>query len=133
MLKYCFACCFFLFLFYGGGGRYFLPKSPSVNKDTCIHKRENTFEVEMLIRIVLIMCPLNSCQIILSYHAINKSCKDLDDDFWRNYLTLMLLVANLAKYKMMQITCKMTETLAYGYSSESTQQELSNGYQRGRV
>ena len=30
-------------------------------------------------------------------------------------------------------TCKMTETLANGYSSESTQQELSNEYQHDRV
>ena len=29
---------------------------------------------------------------------------------------------------MMQKIGKMTETLAYGYSSESTQQELSNEY-----
>ena len=33
----------------------------------------------------------------------------------------------------MQKTFKMTETLAYGYSSESTQQELSNEYQHDRV
>ena len=40
-------------------------------------------------------------------------------------LTLMLLVANLA--------IKMTEGLAHGYSSESTQQELSNEYQHDKV
>ena len=34
---------------------------------------------------------------------------------------------------MMQKTLKMTETLANGYSSESTQQELSNEYQHDRV
>ena len=45
----------------------------------------------------------------------------------------MLLVANLAKYKMMQKKLKMVETQAYGYSSESTQLELSNGYQHDRV
>ena len=33
----------------------------------------------------------------------------------------------------MQKSCKMTETLAYGYSSESTQLELSNEYQHDRV
>ena len=33
----------------------------------------------------------------------------------------------------MQKTSKMTETLAYRYSSESTQQELSNEYQHDRV
>ena len=45
----------------------------------------------------------------------------------------MLLVANLANYKMMQKNRKMTETLANRYSSESTQQDLSNGYQHDRV
>ena len=42
----------------------------------------------------------------------------------------MLLVANFANYtKLMQKSWKMTEPLAYGYSSESTQWELSNEYQ----
>ena len=36
-------------------------------------------------------------------------------------------------HKMMQKTWKMTETLAYGYSSESTLRELFNGYQHDRV
>ena len=43
-------------------------------------------------------------------------------------LTLMLLVANLAN-----TNDRMTETLANGYSSESTQRELSNEYQHDRV
>ena len=34
---------------------------------------------------------------------------------------------------MMQKTLKITETLTYGYSFESTQQELSTEYQRNRV
>ena len=34
---------------------------------------------------------------------------------------------------MMQKTWKITETLANGYSSESTQRELSNEYQHDRV
>ena len=33
----------------------------------------------------------------------------------------------------MQKKLKMAETLAYGYSSESTQRELSNEYQHDRV
>ena len=41
-------------------------------------------------------------------------------------LTLMLLVANLVITKMMQKT-------AHGYSSESTQQELTIEYQHDRV
>ena len=49
------------------------------------------------------------------------------------YYTLMLLVANFTKYKMMQRTWKMIETLAHGHSSESTQRELSNEYQHDRV
>ena len=36
-------------------------------------------------------------------------------------------------YKIMQKSRKITETLAHGYSSESTWRELSNGYQHGRV
>ena len=34
---------------------------------------------------------------------------------------------------MEQNTCKMIETFAHGYSSESTQRELSNEYQRDTV
>ena len=45
----------------------------------------------------------------------------------------MMLVANFAKYKMMQKTWKINETLAYGYSSESARWELSNEYQHDRV
>ena len=41
----------------------------------------------------------------------------------------MLLVADFGQYK----TRKMTETLANGYSSESTQRELPNEYQHDRV
>ena len=33
----------------------------------------------------------------------------------------------------MQTTCKIIESLAHGYSSESTQQELSDEYQHDRV
>ena len=36
-------------------------------------------------------------------------------------LTLMLQVAHFANTKQMQKSWEMTETLAYGYSSESTQ------------
>ena len=45
----------------------------------------------------------------------------------------MLLVANFANTKQMQKNWKMTEILAYGYSSESTQWEISNEYQHGMV
>ena len=48
-------------------------------------------------------------------------------------LTLMLLVANLANTNWRKKHWKMTETLAYGYSSESAQQQLSNEYQHDRV
>ena len=37
------------------------------------------------------------------------------------------------QYKMMQKSWKMTKTLTHGYSSESTQRELSNEYQHNRV
>ena len=45
----------------------------------------------------------------------------------------MLLVANLVNTKLCRKKCKMTETQAYRYSSERTQQELSNEYQYDRV
>ena len=40
-------------------------------------------------------------------------------------------MANLASTKWLK-PWEMTETLAHGYSSESTQQELSNEYQHDR-
>ena len=57
---------------------------------------------------------------------------------WTN-LFLALLInpyaagGEFAQYKMMQKYFKMIETLANWYSSESTQQELSNEYQHDRV
>ena len=45
----------------------------------------------------------------------------------------MLLVANIAITKWRQIGEKMTEILAYGCLSESTQWELSIEYQHDRV
>ena len=48
-------------------------------------------------------------------------------------LTYMLLVADLANTKWGKNIWNITETLAYGYSSENTQQELSNEYQHDRV
>ena len=45
----------------------------------------------------------------------------------------MLLVANLANTKRCKKKRKITETLANGYSSESTRRELSNEYQDDRV
>ena len=44
----------------------------------------------------------------------------------------MLLVANLANTKACKKPKKLTETLAHGYSSVSTQQGLSNDYQNDR-
>ena len=38
-----------------------------------------------------------------------------------------------SQYKMMQKIWKMTETLAHGYSSESTRGALSYEYQHDRV
>ena len=50
----------------------------------------------------------------------------------RQQLTIMLLVANLVITKWWK-NSEMTETLTLGYSSESTQQELSNECQHDRV
>ena len=44
-----------------------------------------------------------------------------------------MMVAFLANTKLCKKTGKMTETLANGYSSDSTQPELSNEYQHDRV
>ena len=44
----------------------------------------------------------------------------------------MLIVSNFPIQNDAK-TLKMTETLAYGYPSESTEQELSNEYQHDRV
>ena len=49
------------------------------------------------------------------------------------HLTLMLLELKFGQNKIMQKTSKMTETMTYGYSSESTHWELSNEYQHDRV
>ena len=51
----------------------------------------------------------------------------------KEFLTVRLLAANLTNTKWCKKTWKMTETLANGYSSESTHQELSNEYQHDRV
>ena len=37
------------------------------------------------------------------------------------------------QHKIMQKTCKMIETLAYGYSSDRSRRELSDEYQQDRV
>ena len=50
-----------------------------------------------------------------------------------NGLTLMLLMTNLANTKWYKKLKRNTETLTHGYSSVSTQQELSNEYQLYRV
>ena len=42
-------------------------------------------------------------------------------------------VGYFGQYKMMQKSWKITETLAYRYSSESAQRGLSNEYQHDRV
>ena len=49
------------------------------------------------------------------------------------YLTIMLVVANLANTNRDKKTEKIPKTLSHGYSSESTQRELSNEYQHDRV
>ena len=45
----------------------------------------------------------------------------------------MVMAAYLAKTTTMQNSREMTETLAHGYSSESTPRELFNEYQHDRV
>ena len=45
----------------------------------------------------------------------------------------MLLLANSANMKWYKKTLKITKTLTFEYSSESTDRELSNEYQHDRV
>ena len=47
--------------------------------------------------------------------------------------TYILKVANFANTKVCKQSRKVTEILAYGYSSERTHRELSNEYQHDRV
>ena len=82
-------------------------------------------------------------KVLQGLHEILVTClnswKSWDADvksalFWCVIaLTLILLVANLADTKWCKKPLKITETLANGYSFESTQQELSNEYQHARV
>ena len=58
------------------------------------------------------------------YHFSHVGFRNIDG---QESLTIMLLIQNHAK------KLKMAETLANGYSSESTQRELSNEYQHDRV
>ena len=44
-----------------------------------------------------------------------------------------LLVGKFGKTKWCKIYLEITETLAHGYASESTQRELLNEYQQARV
>ena len=48
-------------------------------------------------------------------------------------LTFMLLVANLADTELCKKPHKQAETMVNGYSSESTQRDLSNEYQHDRI
>ena len=72
--------------------------------------------------------------LLMANLAITKCCKNPEK--WMNvpqHLTLMLRVANLAHTKWCKKPWKITETLANGYSYESTQWELSNEYQHDSV
>ena len=83
------------------------------------------------------LCPQKErhCYLEMDLLFMRYPAEDAGKIVWyRNLLTLMLLVAyRFGQYKKMQKTWKMTETLANGYSSESTQRELSNEYQHDRV
>ena len=53
--------------------------------------------------------------------------------YLKSFLSLRLLVANLANTKCCKKLKRMTQTLVNGYSSDSTQQELSNENQHDRI
>ena len=67
---------------------------------------------------------------VMDLHATSPSISLFISEQW---LTLILLLANLANTKIMRKTLKMIETLANGYSSESTHRELFNEYHHDRV
>ena len=69
---------------------------------------------------------LSEWKVMLRQWPINQNIRS-------SSLTLMLLVANLANTEWCKNLEKIIETLANGYSSESTQQELSNEFQHDRV
>ena len=48
-------------------------------------------------------------------------------------VTKLTKLNNLANTKLCKQTCKMIETLAYGYSSDRSRRELSDEYQQDRV
>ena len=72
------------------------------------------------------MTGLCSFQISLQFRALDGSSRSI-----RRVNSNILVVADFCQNKMMQK--KMIKTLANEYSSESTQQELSNEYQHDRV
>ena len=72
-------------------------------------------------------------KVALALEVLNEKDINKIGSTGMNGLTLMLLLANLANTKIKQKSWKMTETLVYGYSSKSTQRELSNEHQHDRV
>ena len=78
-----------------------------------------------------------ACLIVQTWNQ--QSSVDFGINRWNGHLltqsdlTLLLLLDNfLVIYKMMQNSWKITETLAFGYSTKITQWELSNEYQHAR-
>ena len=91
--------------------------------------------VKALCPLLTHLCP--ECQGVLSINSVlNSLCLWLE--------SLLFSITGLEinpyaaggkfwQYKMTPKSCKITETLACGYSYESTQQELSYEYQHDRV
>ena len=89
-----------------------------------LFKSNTGLKVNSLVRVVFEINVTHTC------HAFYQSIK-----YRARYqlLTLMLLVADVVNTKWCKKSWKMAETLANGYSSESTWRELSNEYQEDRV
>ena len=94
-------------------------RSVNMRSGTCgsIHAQETGWQSGVQSCMPRLPAQLNACTVTVSI----------------NRLTLMLLVAYLANTKLCKKNEKMTETLALGYSSESTQQKLSYEYPHGLV
>ena len=74
--------------------------------------------------------------IFVTMHFLERflqNCKVAFGHWEHQWVNPSVAGGYFCQYKMMQKCRKMTEILAIGYSSESTQRELSNKYQHDRV
>ena len=84
---------------------------------------------------------LGNCRVIWNDVCVTSSLSTSEDHLLGSPCNSMLCgalshyaaIGYFGQYKIMHKIWKMTETLAHGYLSETTQWELSNEYQHDRV